>query len=447
MKRQAFKSILTDDGWLDNVAVETDESGLITDINPVRNGERMIDGFAVPGFINSHSHAFQYAMAGLAERQVAGRESDDFWSWRENMYRVALEVDPEEMRVIATMLYREMRRRGFTSVVEFQYLHHDKDGTPYADSATMAIALLEAAAEAGIKITLTPVMYCQGGFGRPATERQRRFISKNVDEYLKLVEATKDACVKYSGSRLGVGVHSLRAVNPKDLQEVVRATPQDAPFHLHASEQIKEVEECVATLQARPVEWLLSNLELSSRFSLVHATHMVESETLGLAQSGAVAVLCPSTEASLGDGVFPLRKYISVGGRWSIGTDSHIGIDPVEELRLLDSFQRLETHRRDTFPGDPGRFAILESVRGGALSDGSRNIGLRIGAALDACVFKASTPLLSELRSADRASTLILASGAAEVMGTFVSGNYKTAEPPSAESVAEFSGAVQKFRS
>ena len=157
--------------------------------------------------------------------------------------------------------------------------------------------------------------------------------------------------------------------------------------------------------------------------------------------------LCPSTEASLGDGVFPLRKYISAGGRWSIGTDSHIGIDPVEELRLLDSFQRLETHRRDTFPGDPGRFAILESARGGALSDGSLNTGLRIGGALDACVFKASTPLVSELRSADLASTLILASGAAEVMGTFVGGNYKTAEPPSSESVAEFSRAVQKFRS
>ena len=441
-----FRAVLTDEGWKEGTCVTVDASGSIVSIGAAEKWDESFDAFVVPGFKNSHSHAFQYGMAGLAERQIPGMEADDFWNWRENMYRLALEVDPEDVKAIAAMLYSEMLSKGFTSVVEFHYLHHDKDGTPYSNLAAMGEAVVEAAKETGIRITLTPVYYRLGGFGRPATDRQRRFLSKSTDDYLKLVEASRKACESYEHARLGVGVHSLRAVSTSDFLETVSSTPDDIPFHLHASEQIREVDECVEHLGARPVEWLLDNTALDRRFNLVHATHMTEDETVRLARSGANAVLCPSTEASLGDGIFPLRSYVAARGTWSIGTDSHIGIDPFEELRLLDSFQRLISHRRDTFPGDPGRYAIESSLKGGASATGESARGLAVGQPFDACLVDATSPLLAECRPEDRASTMVFASGATKIVGVFVSG-HPIKPTQSVRIQGEFLKRIRTFRS
>ena len=300
-------------------------------------------GWRVPGIANLHSHAFQRAMAGLAERQT--HPEDSFWTWRETMYRFAARFDPDTLHAVAAQLYVEMLEAGYTTVCEFHYLHHAPDGSAYADSAAMSRALVAAAREAGIRLTLLPVLYMSGGFdGRPLGERQRRF-GHDVDGFLALLDMLrKDAS---DTLRIGCALHSLRAVPADAMRAALAALPARSPIHIHIAEQLGEVQDCINVRGARPVEWLLANAAVDSHWTLVHATHLNAPEVRGIAASGATVAICPTTEANLGDGLFPLRAYLDAGGAWGIGSDSQISVSPIEELRWLEYGQRLATHHRN----------------------------------------------------------------------------------------------------
>jgi formimidoylglutamate deiminase len=297
----------------------------------------------VPGIANLHSHAFQRAMAGLAERQT--NPEDSFWTWRETMYRFAARFDPDTLNAVAAQLYVEMLEAGYTSVCEFHYLHHAPDGRPYADPAAMSRALVAAARETGIRLTLLPVLYMSGGFdGRALGERQRRF-GHEVDGFLALLDMLRAG--EGDMLRVGCALHSLRAVPADAMRDVLAALPVASPIHIHIAEQLGEVQDCIALRGARPVEWLLANAAVDRHWTLVHATHLTGAEVQGIAGSGATVAICPTTEANLGDGLFPLRPYLDAGGRWGVGSDSQISVSPVEELRWLEYGQRLATHHRN----------------------------------------------------------------------------------------------------
>lgn len=417
------------EGWKSNVRIEIDETGKIQSLseNSDANNAEIVEGFTIPGFQNAHSHAFQYAMAGLAEVHNVSHTSDDFWSWREAMYQLALQVSPEQMESIATMLYSEMVRHGYTNVAEFHYVHHQKDGKPYENLAEMGNRMISAAKTAGINITLVPIFYQKGGFGQAPNDRQRRFISKDIDTYLKLLSASEDACKNYTGANIGIGIHSMRGVEPKDIAEIAKSGPQNIPFHIHVSEQLKEIEDSIAYLGKRPVEWMLDNVNMSDRFHLVHATHLVESETKGIAKSGANVVICPTTEGNLGDGLFPLHQFQQYGGKWSIGTDSHIGINPFEEIRMLDYGQRLTSHKRNTFTssiqGDTGQYAIEMATFSGrkAMNDYSEEF-FAIGTSLNACVIDKNAPLLANTSLEKLTSSIVFTTDATHISSTIVNG-------------------------
>lgn len=445
MKYYRFKALLQDDGWLENATVSVDDFGKIKSISQTEIADSVsINSYAIPAFQNAHSHAFQYAMAGLAENHSG---DDDFWSWREMMYSVALNLDPDEIKTIAAMLYSEMVRHGYSNVAEFHYLHHDKNGQPYSNLAEIGEALIEAANEANIKITLVPIFYQKGGFGLEPNERQRRFISKTFDDYLKLFEATTEVCQKYKHANIGTGIHSMRGVEIADILTALENLPENVPFHLHISEQLKEVEDCLAHLGKRPVEWLLENVELNERFHLVHATHLTDEEIEKLAKSQANVVICPSTEGNLGDGIFPLRKYQDFGGNWSIGTDSHIGLNPLDELRLLDYGQRLISHKRNTFPNDAGLFSINKSVIAGrkAMNNFQKDF-FAVGEDFDACVINADSPLLSNVSLQSLASAIVYAVDSSQIDGTFVSGKFVKNSENYKEIKESFIKVVNRFR-
>ena len=371
----------------------------------VRPGEA--DGDAVPlghwvlpGMVNLHSHAFQRAMAGLAERRSPGAAAreDSFWTWREVMYAFAGRIGPDELRAIAAQLYVEMLEAGYTQVCEFHYLHHRPDGTAYADAAAMSLALVEAAQEAGIGLTLLPTLYLTGGFdGRALSERQRRF-GHRLDAYLDLVRRLQG--METSTLRVGVALHSLRAVPPEALTAVMGSgLVDDAPIHIHIAEQLGEVQDCLALRGARPVDWLLDHAPVDARWTLVHATHLSEGEVRRLADSGAVAGLCPTTEANLGDGLFPFVDYLAAKGKLGIGSDSNVGVSPAEELRWLEYGQRLRsgerligTRRQAQGTGEAlWRDAALASasVTGRAAGE------LAIGQHADLCVLDMEDPALA----------------------------------------------------
>jgi formimidoylglutamate deiminase len=340
-----FGTALLPQGWRDNVRIRIDGGRIAAadvDIIPAPGDERHAIG--IPGMPNLHSHAFQRAMAGLAEYGGAG--PDDFWTWREVMYRVALSVTPDDVEVIAAELYAEMLEAGFTRVGEFHYLHHDADGAPYSDIAEMAKRILAAARETGIGMTLLPVFYAHGDFGgAPPTVGQRRFIS-DVDGFARLFDASRTAISNLDGANIGIAPHSLRAVAPEELVALLRMAP-DMPVHIHAAEQVREVEACVGWSGKRPVEWLLDNAPVDRRWCLIHSTHLSDNETAALAASGATAGLCPITEGNLGDGIFNGRAFLDRGGNFGIGTDSNVLVDVAAELRQLEYAQRLGDRARN----------------------------------------------------------------------------------------------------
>jgi formimidoylglutamate deiminase len=395
--------------------VQVDDRGMIAGVD-AGQGERL-GRWVLPGMPNLHSHAFQRAMAGLAERKglahalvperedqkaaIHGRTSqqtDSFWTWRETMYAFAAAIGPDELRAVAAQLYVEMLKAGYTQVCEFHYLHHQPDGTPYAQPEAMSLALIEAAREAGITLTLLPVLYMSGGFdGRALAPRQRRF-GHDVSSYLRLLETLRGH--ESERVRVGIALHSLRAVPEQALREILAAdAARECPIHLHIAEQIGEVQDCLATRGARPVEWLFDHAQVDARWTLVHATHLSAEETRQLARSGAVAGLCPSTEANLGDGLFPLADYLDAQGTLGIGSDSHISVSPVEELRWLEYGQRLSTRHRNIaarHAGDSvGETLWPAALRGGALASGLPIGELRAGARADLIVLDDRSPLLA----------------------------------------------------
>ncbi len=445
MKSYCFKALLQNSGWLENATVSLDDAGKIVSVSQNQNSAAIsINGYALPAFQNAHSHAFQYAMAGLAENHAG---DDDFWSWRETMYRLALNLNPAEMKTIAAMLYAELVRHGYSNVAEFHYVHHDKNGAPYNKLATMGEALLEAANEAGIKITLIPIFYQKGGFEQEPNKRQRRFTSKAFEDYAKLFETTLEIGKRYENANVAVGIHSMRGVDAKDILRAVNELPNDVPFHIHVSEQLKEVEDCVAFLGTRPVEWLLDNGDLNERFHLVHATHLTENETERLAKSRANVVLCPSTEGNLGDGIFPLREFQSCGGNWSLGTDSHVGLNPLEELRLLDYGQRLISHKRNTFGENGGLFALAKAtISGRQAMNNFETEFFAVGADFDACVINADEPLLANVKLKNLASTIVYSTDASQFHGTFVAGKLIQKDENYWEIKERFIDCVKRFR-
>ena len=431
MKHYFFDKILMNDGWKSNVSIVTQPDGIIHSIkeNQQRTIAHHVKGFALPGFQNAHSHAFQYAMAGLAEVHPTGQKADDFWSWRDAMYRLALSVNPDQMEAIATMLYTEMVRLGYTNVAEFHYVHHQQDGTPFENLSEMGQRLIAAAKTAGIGITLVPIFYQKGGFGKEPTEGQRRFISEDADTYLKLLEASTEATKFYENANVGIGIHSMRGVEPEVIAEIAKSADQDIPFHIHIAEQLKEIEDAQAYLGKRPVEWLLENVDLNDRFHLVHATHLTDAETDGIAESNANVVLCPTTEGNLGDGLFPLQRFHEKGGNWSIGTDSHIGIHPLEELRLLDYGQRLTSHKRNImtseFNGNSGDFAIeMATITGRKAMDNFNSAYFKVGEPLNACIMDEKVPLLQACRDAHLTSSIVYSCDASHHSGTISHGDW-----------------------
>jgi formimidoylglutamate deiminase len=451
MKFFHFNALLQSSGWLSPAYVGIDSAGNIAYLSDkVPQGPvamEHVQGYALPGFLNAHSHAFQYAMAGRAETHQPGA-SDDFWSWREAMYACALSIDPDQMQAVAAMLYAEMLRKGYTHVAEFHYLHHDKHGKPYENLAEMGLRLVEAASIAGIKITLIPVFYQRGGFGKDPQPRQRRFISSSVEAYFHLLDDSAHAIKSYTHASLGFSVHSLRAVDAKDIIQTFKDGPPHIPFHLHAAEQLKEVEDCVAHLKQRPVEWLLNNLPVDDRFHVVHCTHMNDDEVKRLAGSGAHAVLCPGTEGNLGDGIFRLTDFASHQGSWSIGTDSHISLNPLEDLRWLDYAQRFTTHKRNTFD-DGARVLVNKTITAGRMAMGMQpRAFFEPGQPLDAVIFNAKAPLLAHGNLSHILSGLLYTADSADISGTLVNGRWivKDQTHAAAKTInASFTSAIKKI--
>jgi len=395
MQRQYFAEHLwTPSGWSAGQHLDVGADGSIARVSATAHAgtAQILGRFVVPGMPNIHSHAFQRAMAGLAERQTDAQDS--FWTWREVMYGFAARIGPEALRDIAAQLYVEMLRAGYTSVCEFHYLHHAPDGAPYDDPATMSLALIEAAREAGIGLTLLPVLYMRGGFdGRALSARQQRF-GFAVDGFLRLLERLRG--LQDAQLRVGLAFHSLRAVPEQAMREVLAALPAfggDLPVHIHIAEQVAEVEDCMAAHGARPVQWLLQEMPVDARWTLVHATHLDAAECSGIARSGATVALCPTTEANLGDGLFPLGDYLQARGRWGIGSDSHISVSPVEELRWLEYGQRLRTQRRNIALAS-GTSSVGESLFAGALAGGARASGHPLGGTAAAASEVQATDLL-----------------------------------------------------
>ncbi|PBB42482.1 formimidoylglutamate deiminase [Mesorhizobium sp. WSM3866] len=383
-------------GWRGNVRIAFD-GGRISEVEVGSSAHAGDERHAIvlPGMPNLHSHAFQRGMAGLAE--LRGPSADSFWSWREVMYRFALSMTPDQVEAVAAQLYVEMLEAGFSRVGEFHYLHHDRDGQPYANIAEMAERIAAAAADTGIGLTLLPVFYAHSAFGGAApNEGQRRFIN-DVGPFERLLEKTREGVRSLEQAVVGVAPHSLRAATPDELNAVAAMAP-NGPIHIHVAEQVKEIEDCIAWSGKRPVELLLGHAEVDRRWCLIHATHMTEAETIAMAKAGAVAGLCPITEANLGDGTFAAPLFIEHGGRFGVGSDSNVLIGPPDELRQLEYSQRLAHRARNVLAragGSTGRALFEAALDGGSIALGAGPSTLAVARPADFVSLDASHPSLA----------------------------------------------------
>jgi formimidoylglutamate deiminase len=420
------------DGWRHNVVIAVEASGDIVEITPDQESStaNFVDGAAIPGMPNVHSHAFQRAMAGLAEHgsSRSTASGDSFWSWRETMYEHAGRMSPDRLSAIAAQAYVDMLKSGYTSVCEFHYLHHDAAGQPYADPAAMSKALIEAAATSGIGLTLLPALYQNSDFGGAApTLRQRQFVLE-TDSYLSMLRDLRDATFGSRQIEIGVAFHSLRAVPASAMRSVLEEERDSKVFHIHIAEQELEVQSALAVLRRRPIEWLLENARPDERWCLIHATHATPAEIAGVAAAQSVVGLCPSTEANLGDGIFPLQSWLAAGGAFAIGSDSQISISPTEELRWLEYQARLARQRRNVLAAgrecSSGVLLWRSACEAGARASGRRVGALSVGCRADIVVLDLNAPILVGRDGEDIIDTFVFAGAAGAVRDVICGGRW-----------------------
>lgn len=449
-------NVLLADGWHEDINITVSDDGIIRSVSPNRGDfeAEKISGFAIPAVPNVHSHAHQRAMVGLAERSGSG--ADSFWTWREAMYRFASRMQPEDLQAVAAQLYVETLKSGSTVIGEFQYLHHQPDGVPYANPAEMSLRCMAAAESAGIAITILPALYNFGGFGgQPTGEGQRRFVN-GAERFVTIIEELHAQASERGLQRLGIAPHSLRAVTGELLSEVIIALDtidKDAPIHIHVAEQVKEVTDCVAwSGGARPIQYMLDAFEVSDRWCAVHATHMTAGETVALARSGCIAGLCPTTEANLGDGIFNATDFLAADGNIAIGSDSHISVSPAEDIRQLEYSQRLRDLSRNALAGGPDRSTgrrLLEAVAAGGARCMGQNAGqIAPGKRFDIAVLDDNHPTLIGRRGDQVLDAWIFSGGNACVRDVYVAAK-KVVERGrhirEAEILAEFRKAIDRL--
>lgn len=432
--RYRFTTAWLPSGWRRNVVISVDPAGDIVDVSPddLVTTARLVNGAAIPGMPNVHSHAFQRSMAGRAERRSTAGASpgDSFWTWRETMYEHASRMTPECLNAVAAQTYVDMLKAGYTAVCEFHYLHNQADGTPYSERAAMSQALVDAAASAGIGLTLLPTLYQTSDFGgAPPTERQRQFVL-GTEQFLDLL----DDCRRAHSPQLEIGLafHSLRAVPPTVMQTVLTAKPDASVIHIHVAEQEREVTAAQQHLGARPIEWLLEHAHLDRRWCLVHATHVTTHELEGVAAANATIALCPTTEANLGDGIFPMQGWLAVGGGFAIGSDSQIALSPAEELRWLEYEARLARRQRNVLVADgessTGAALWSRACEGGRRVSG-RNVGaLETGRRADIVVLDLNAPLFAGRGDDELIDTFVFAAGNDAVRDVMVAGRWLVQE-------------------
>lgn len=389
---------LVDGHWLRDVRIDVGGDGMITAVTAgaVPAACTRLAGPVVPAMPNAHSHAFQRALAGRTGRRAG---DDSFWTWRQAMFAFVARVDPDAFEAIAAQAYAEMAVAGYSAVAEFHYVHRDASGAQYADPAELSRRIIAAAERAGIALTLLPVFYAHGGFGGvPLGVAQRRF-AHTVESFAAL-HASLAATAVRDGVVLGVAPHSLRAVTPPTLQSLLALVGAAVPVHIHAAEQRREVEACIAWSGLRPVQWLLQHAAPDARWNIVHATHTTDAELSGIVQCGATVVLAPTTEADLGDGTFAAERYAGLGGRIAIGSDSNTVIDPFQELRQLEYSQRLALERRNVMARDDravGQLLWEDAARAGARACGRATGVIGVGQRADLVVLDANEPALAAL--------------------------------------------------
>lgn len=428
MKLYAERALLSD-GWAERVLLEVDSRGIISRLtkNAADSGDaQMLRGVVLPGMANVHSHAFQRAFAGYTEQRQTG--DDNFWSWRQVMYDFVSRVTPEQVYTVAEQLYIEMLKAGYTVVGEFHYLHHDVDGKPYASLTEMSERIIEAARICGIAITHLPVLYAHGGFGgQPASIGQRRFLN-HVEQFSNLLEKLFSTYCNDANIRIGIAPHSLRAVTEQELRQALANLDhldRDAPVHIHIAEQTGEVDDCLNWCGARPVAWLYDHFTPDHRWCLIHATHLSAAELDTVATSEASVGLCPTTEANLGDGVFPAEKFLDGGGRFGIGSDSNVSVSPIEELRTLEYSQRLVHRRRAILApagGSVGAHLYATAARNGAIALGRHSGTLEIGYQADLVVIDDQTPVLVNKPAHTLLDAMVFAGNTNPVTDVMVSG-------------------------
>lgn len=415
---------LIDGSWQPKVRLHWNAQGNFTQIeqNVAAHANEMVHSYVSPGMTNLHSHAFQRAMAGMTE--VAGDGPDSFWTWRDLMYRYALAISPEQMQAIAAQLYAECLRHGYTSVCEFHYVHRAPDGRFYTDIAETSRQVIAAATTAGMGITMLPVLYSYADFQQqPLRDDQRRF-NTNVEQILSIIEALEGQ--RNAQVEVGVAPHSLRAASTEQIRAVVTGMPTGRPVHIHIAEQMREVNACIAATGKRPVELLFDTQTVDERWCLVHATHLNSQEVASMASSKSVAGICTSTEGNLGDGFFELPSYIAAGGRFGIGTDSHVSQSVVEEIRWLEYGQRLRAQGRNIASVQGQRrvadYLWQQCLQGGAQASGRMVGALKVGHRADMISFDDQHPNLQNLSVADVLSSVVFTGNDNLIKDVFVGG-------------------------